>query len=132
MGWNGQNYPIYGLTPPAGMYGHVEPVIGIQSNHPLTDEEVYDDDVVLHFTDGGMNTVHRVINTLPGDWAGLNKPAKCHSGRYCIGQWSFGWAIKGFNDGRSDALPAALAIEPSKNEPDTRSGQRPNQITGTL
>ena len=25
------------LKPPAGMYGHVEPVIGIQSNHPLND-----------------------------------------------------------------------------------------------
>ena len=28
--WSGQDYPIYKLTPPAGMYGHVEPVIGIQ------------------------------------------------------------------------------------------------------
>jgi hypothetical protein len=35
--WSGQQYPIYDLKPPAGMYGHVEPVIGIQSNHPLND-----------------------------------------------------------------------------------------------
>ena len=41
------------------MYGHVEPVVGIQSNHPLTDPTVYDDDVVLHFNDGGVQTVHR-------------------------------------------------------------------------
>lgn len=26
--WSGQAYPIYDLTPPAGMYGHVEPVVG--------------------------------------------------------------------------------------------------------
>ena len=51
--WSGQTYPIYDLTPPAGMYGHVEPVIGIQSNHPLNDTTVYADDVVLHYTDGG-------------------------------------------------------------------------------
>lgn len=38
------------------MYGHVEPVIGIQSNHPLSDDTVYDDDVVMHFTDGGTNS----------------------------------------------------------------------------
>ena len=25
-------YPIYNLTAPLGMYGHVEPVIGIQSS----------------------------------------------------------------------------------------------------
>eukprot|EP01048_Picozoa_sp_COSAG05_P027758 COSAG05_NODE_8261_length_721_cov_0.963023_2_plen_53_part_01 len=25
----GQSYPIYNLTAPSGMYGHVEPVIGI-------------------------------------------------------------------------------------------------------
>merc|ERR1711968_370912 len=71
--WSGQEYPIYNLKPPAGMYGHVEPVIGIQSNHPLNDTTVYDDDVALHYTDGGTQTVHRVISTLPGDWAGVGK-----------------------------------------------------------
>jgi len=60
--WSGQEYPIYDLTPPAGMcvppipplhlcntlrmYGHIEPVIGVQSNHPLNDSTVYDDDEV--------------------------------------------------------------------------------------
>ena len=38
--WDGQTYPVYGLKPPAGMYGHYEPVIGIQSNHPLSDPKV--------------------------------------------------------------------------------------------
>ena len=37
--WSGQQYPIYNLKAPAGMYGHVEPVIGIQSSHPLNDTE---------------------------------------------------------------------------------------------
>ena len=68
--WSGQSYPIYDLTPPSGMYGHVEPVIGILSNHPLNDTKVYDDDVVMHYTDGGVNTVHRVMSTLAGEWGG--------------------------------------------------------------
>ena len=45
-----------------GMYGHVEPVIGIQSNHPLNDPTVYDDDVVMHYNDGGTNTVYRPVH----------------------------------------------------------------------
>ncbi len=76
--WNGQTYPIYDLTPPAGMYGHIEPVIGIQSSHPLNDSAVYDDDVVLHFTDGGSSTVHRTISSLPCKWPGANQPADCN------------------------------------------------------
>lgn len=129
--WNGQNYPIYGLTPPAGVYGHVEPVIGIQSNHPLTDETVYDDDIAVHFTDGGINTVYRRISTLTGDWAGPGSPGLCRSGKYCIGPYSFGWAVKGFVDER-EGLPASLHIDPWKSEPDTRSGAKPNAIKGTL
>lgn len=84
--WSGQAYPIYNLKPPAGMYGHVEPVIGIQSSHPLNDTEVsiatyivieahssarlqvYDDDTVLHYDDAGTETVSRKITTLAGKW----------------------------------------------------------------
>lgn len=129
--WDGQTYPIYDLTPPAGLYGHVEPVVGVLSNHPLTDEEVYEDDYVVHFTDGGINTVYRPFKTLTGDWAGPGEKGICRSDKYCIGPYSFGWAVKGFEDNH-DALPASLHIEPWKREPDTRSGASPNQITGTL
>lgn len=131
--WNGQNYPIYDLKPPAGMYGHVEPVIGIMSNHPLNDTTVYDDDVVVHFTDGGVNTVYKTISTLPGTWAGIGSPAKCSGGaQYCIGPWSFGWAIKGFTDTNSHATAARLHIQPWIKEPDTRSGEAPGAMQGTL
>ena len=130
--WSGQQYPIYDLTPPEGMYGHVEPVIGIQSNHPLNDTKVYDDDVVLHFTDGGVNTVHRVMSSLAGEWAGPGEKADCGDYDYCIGNpYGFGWAVKGFAD-NVDAAPASLHIDPWEREPDTRSGEDPNEIRGTL
>lgn len=133
--WSGQAYPIYNLTPPAGMYGHVEPVIGIQSNHPLNDTKVYDDDTVVHFTDGGTNTVYRVLDTMAGEWAGPGHKANCRHGlksyRYCMASYAFGWAMKGFTDAKQ-AMPASLRIDPSRSEPDTRSGAKPDAVKGTL
>jgi len=129
--WSGQSYPIYQLTPPAGMYGHVEPVIGIQSNHPLDDTTVYSDDVVLHYTDAGTNTVHRPLSTLGGDWAGPGYPADCGSYSYCMSSYAFGWAVKGFADNKV-YVPASLAIQPYLSEPDTRAGQTASALKGTL
>lgn len=134
--WSGQTYPIYNLTAPLGMYGHVEPVIGIQSNHPLNDSTVYADDVVMHYNDGGINTVYRPIASLPGKWAGPGHPADCGAYSYCISNpYGFGWAVKGFapNDTHTArAMPISLAIFPSKSEPDTRSGEKPEALMGEL
>jgi len=130
-----RRYPIYDLTPPEGMYGHVEPVIGIQSNHPLNDTNVYDDDVILHFTDGGFETVHREFGSLEGTWEGPGEKADCGDFSYCIGfPYGFGWAIKGFkNDaGEARSVPASLAIDPFEKEPDTRNGEAPEALKGTL
>jgi len=134
--WSGERYPIYGLTPPEGMYGHVEPVVGIQSNHPLNDTTVYDDDVAVHFTDAGVNTVHRVISTLPGKWPGPGHVARCgFMHQYCIGNpYGFGWAMKGFapDAKKASAVPASLRIDPWRSEPDTRRGELPEALKGTL
>jgi len=133
--WSGQEYPIYELTPPAGMYGHIEPVIGIQSNYPLDDTTVYDDDIAVHLTDNGISTVHRALSTLPCKWAGEGHAANCGAYSYGIGNpYGFGWAIKGFTtDDKQDlAMPASLHIKPWLREPDTRSGSKPGALSGTL
>lgn len=132
--WSHQKYPIYGLKPPEGMYGHVEPVIGIQSNHPLNDTTVYDDDVVVHYNDDGTQAIHRVISTLPCKWAGVGKRANCGMHSYGLGfPYGFGWAVKGFVDSSSaDAVKAYLQIKPWKSEPDTRSGYPAEALQGTL
>jgi hypothetical protein len=118
------------------MYGHVEPVVGIQSNHPLNDTTVYDDDVVMHYNDGGTNTIYRPIASLPGKWAGPGHKADCGTYSYCIGNpYGFGWAVKGFapNDTHTaNAMPVSLAIFPSEREPDTRSGAKPEALRGVL
>lgn len=134
--WDGEKYPIYHLQSPDGSYGHVEPVIGIQSNHPLTDLTVYDDDVVVHYNDAGSTTYYKTFESLPGNWSGkVGDPGKCQQRadihRQCIGPYSFGWAVEGFLD-EKEGLPLSLNIEPSRSEPDTRLGLKPNQITGTL
>jgi len=130
--WDGQTYPIYDLEIPHGVYGHVEPVIGIQSNHPLTDETVYDDDIAVHFDDNSQNTIYKPFNTLAGDWAGPGHKGQCQSGsRYCIGPYSYGWAVQGFLDDR-EALPLSLSIDPWQREPDIATHESPTQITGTL
>jgi hypothetical protein len=133
--WSGQTYPIYNLQPPAGMYGHVEPVIGIQSNHPLNDSAVYDDDVVVHYTDGGVKAVYRPISSLPGTWGGVGEKADCGDYHYCISNpYGFGWAVKGFTPDwkQARAVPASLKIHPWMSEPDTRSGAKPVALKGTL
>jgi len=131
--WSGQAYPIYGLKAPAGMYGHVEPVIGIQSNHPLNDTTVYDDDVAVHFTDGGTNKVYRKISSIGGKLV-AGEIANCAPYSYCMAKYAFGWAVKGFVDPTQHivAMPASLHIDPWKSEPDIRAGQHGVPLKGTL
>merc|ERR1711920_728811 len=43
----------------------------------------------------------------------------------------FGWAIQGFLDDK-DGLPLSLTIDKWQREPDTRSGETPTQLTGTV
>merc|ERR1719352_245625 len=45
--------------------------------------------------------------------------------------FAFGWAITGFDDAKP-YIPASLAIEPYASEPDTRSGEKPEALKGTL
>ena len=133
--WSGQSYPIYNLKPPSGMYGHVEPVIGIQSDHPLNDTTVYDDDTVVHYTDSGTSTVYRKISTLPCEWSKVGDKAKCGLYSYGLGNpYGFGWAAKGFTPDVKSAIaaPASLHVDPWKKEPDTRSGETPEALQGTL
>ena len=131
--WSGQQYPIYGLKAPAGMYGHVEPVVGIQSNHPLNDTKVYDDDTVVHLTDAGTTFVHRTLSSLGGK---LRSDGVASCGlfyRYCMCDWAFGWAVKGFKDtAGKGAVPASLQVQPFLSEPDLRAGRQPEQLQGTL
>jgi hypothetical protein len=115
---NGGHYPVCpGL--PFGLYSHVEPVVGILSDHPLTDEEFYDDDVVVHFTDADTNIYYRTMQSLPGTYDYVaHCPGKDYLAYPCINpQRGFGWAIQGFLDERK-GLPLSFAIHKWQSEPD--------------
>eukprot|EP00913_Durusdinium_trenchii_P002487 g2299.t1 len=106
---DGAHYPVYpGL--PYGLYSHVEPVVGILSDHPLTDENFYDDDVVLHYTDADTHTYYRTMASLPGSYRNFS---------HCPGH-------------DYESRPLALSIDPWQSEPDVRRGDQPSQLTGTL
>ena len=131
--WDGGTYPAYDMTLPDGVHGHVEPVIGIQSNHPLSEESVFDDDVFVHYTDNGKDTIYKPVSTLSGDWAPTGSAkAKCQAGSsYCIGPYSYGWAVEGFLDAR-DGMPISLQVDPWEREPDLRKHESPIQLAGTV
>jgi len=129
---SGGHYPVYkGLK--YGLYSHVEPVVGILSDHPLTDEEFYDDDVVVHYTDADTNTYYRTMASLPGDYFLFARcPGNDYLGYPCINKdRGFGWAMQGFLD-EKESLPISLTLDKWQSEPDTRSGEKPIQLKGTV
>jgi len=133
------SYPDPGYTmdnQTNGMYGHIEPVVGIMSNHPLTDDTVYDDDVFAYFDDASKSTHYAISTEVSGQcpFSGNTCTASCSTGWYgqCVwDQRGYMYAIQDFNDSR-DAVPVRLSISPWASEPYTRGGETPIDITGTL
>lgn len=130
---NGGHYPVYPHLP-YGLYSHVEPVVGILSDHPLADENFYDDDVILHYTDASTHTYYRTMASLPGDYTSeASCPGHDYPGYPCINkQRGFGWAIQGFLGDAVNIRPLSLSIDHWQSEPDVRSGAVPGHFKGTL
>jgi len=132
----GGTYPVYPNLP-YGTYSHVEPIVGIMSDKPLTDEDLYDDDYIVHFNDAGTSPLYRSMKSLPGKIQfGL---ARCPGNdgpligsQMCLHpEHVFSWAIQGLQDSK-DGLPVSLTVDPWQSEPDTRSGKTPTELTGTV
>mmetsp|Transcript_38461 Transcript_38461/g.120057 ORF Transcript_38461/g.120057 Transcript_38461/m.120057 type:complete len:356 (-) Transcript_38461:68-1135(-) len=128
----GGHYPVYPHVP-YGDYSHIEPVVGILSDHNLTDEQWYDDDYVAHFTDADTHTYYRSMKSLPDDTRMRGNCASPHySGYPCIYEkYGFGWSVEGFLDERQ-GLPLSLKVDPSDREPDVRTGSAPGFLKGTV
>merc|ERR1719277_1380437 len=84
--FSGNSYPDAGYeydNKTNGIYGHIEPVVGILSNHPLSDEIVHDDDVFAYFDDASKTTHYATPKNVPGECSfGRRKScrASCPSG----------------------------------------------------
>merc|ERR1712226_1619586 len=62
-----------------GVYDHVEPVVGIMSDYPLTDETVHDNDVFAYFDDASKATHYVVQSKVPGTCNfGASNQKHCH------------------------------------------------------
>merc|ERR1719491_2278352 len=85
--FNGDTYPDPGYeydNSTNGVYGHIEPVVGIMSNHPLSDETVHEDDAFAYFDDASKTTYYVTPKRIPGDCSfgegGRSCRARCPTG----------------------------------------------------
>lgn len=108
----------------AGAFSHIEPVWGIYSNSSLDDENVYDDDVVVHGADyWASETVeapglYRTFASLPDD---ERMQGNCGKAIPVIGKNEFypcvmydvayGFAITGFKESGPASVPLSLAVD---------------------
>merc|ERR1712176_518236 len=129
--------PYPNSNPNGGHFDHVEPVIGIFSNHSLDDPEVYDDDWVLHFSDQDLETYYRRFSTLEDDtrMEGNCKNAGAGFGKNemypCLyDQVDYGLAVTGL-DTKLPTLRVVLDVD-RQEEPNVRMWQRPVELHGTV
>ena len=129
--------PYPNACPNGGAFGHVEPVWGLFSDHPLNDTTVYDTDWVVHSSDQDYNPYYRPFHTLEDTtkMEGNCKSAQPGFGKNemypCINdQVNYGIAIQGVRG--SGSLPTSLAVD-SDDEPNTRERfVKPLHMTGTI
>jgi hypothetical protein len=135
----GDSHECYpGSCPNGGSCDHVEPMYGIFSNHPLTDPNVYDDDVILHASDQDLEPYYRPLNSLDDTVAMTGNCAKAGSGfgkneMYpCFdSSVTYGLAVLGLNVSGA-LLPVSLSTPGAVSEPDVRVGAAPVPLKGTV
>lgn len=135
----GDSHSAYGLGP----FDHIEPVFGLYSNHPLTDEEVYDDDWLVHGSDyaldgdknlGYFRKFSSMVDTVAMD--GNCKDAQAGWGKNemypCFNdQKNYGAAITGIVDPKKRSLRVNIFTN-THEEPDVRIDQKAVALKGWL
>jgi hypothetical protein len=138
----GAAHTAYGLGP----FDHIEPIFGIYSNHPLPDEEVYDDDYLVHGSDwaidgdknlGYFRKFSSMVDTV--EMQDNCKNAKDNSGGLirnimypCFNdQQNYGASIHGLADPKKVSLRSNLYVS-IINEPDVRIEEKPVEMDAWL
>ena len=113
-------------TPGGGAFDHHEPIIGIGSQHDLSDSQVYDDDWLLHFSAQDLMPYYRNFSSLED---GLHMDGNCKeaSTTYpdreafpCFYEKvAYGLAIKGI-DVAAPTLPVTIDVD-RQMEPNVRN-----------
>jgi hypothetical protein len=110
----------------------------LYSSHPLDDPAVYDDDVVMHFSDQDYQAYYRPLNSLDDstDMSGncaTAVPGFGHNEMYpCFDSHvTYGLAVAGLNVS-GPLLPVSLATAGAAGEPNVRVGAPAVPLTGTV
>lgn len=122
-------HTLYGRVsvPGDGHFDHHEPIVGIGSNHDLSDPEVYDDDWLVHYSDYDLQPCYRNFSTLEDD-ADLEgnckhvRPGKGVMYPCFYKQVTYGLAIKGFDMFGIEARPRVHLEVDRPDEPRVRIG----------
>eukprot|EP01063_Lacrimia_lanifica_P033438 TRINITY_DN593_c0_g3_i1.p2 TRINITY_DN593_c0_g3~~TRINITY_DN593_c0_g3_i1.p2 ORF type:complete len:357 (+),score=126.57 TRINITY_DN593_c0_g3_i1:59-1129(+) len=135
----GDSHTPYGprSCPNGGHFDHHEPILGLGSNHDLSDPTVYDDDWLLHFSDQDLQTYYRTFDTLQdsAEMDGNCKDANPEHGKNemypCFyEQVTYGLAIEGLiKPGASQRTMIDVDIQ---REPNVRKGEPPAPIHATV
>ena len=130
--------PYPDSCPGGGAVDHVEPMWGIFSNHSLDDENVYDDDWILHASDQDYEPYFRPLNSLDdstrmegncrnaGAGFGKNEMYPCFDEDI-----TYGLAISGLNISGA-TLPTSISTSGAQYEPQIRSGESPTKLTAKV
>jgi hypothetical protein len=128
-------------TPGGGAFDHHEPIIGIGSNHDLSDATVYDDDWLLHYSNQDLMPYYRRFSSLED---GLHMDGNCQNASTSFpnreafpcffDQVTYGLAVSGFNI-QVPTLRVQIDVD-HQSEPDVRppSHEKPMlfQATATV
>jgi len=132
-------HTLYGRVsvPGNGHFDHHEPIIGIGSNHDLSDPEVYDDDWLVHYSDYDLQPCYRNFSTLED---GPKLEGNCKNVRPGKGvmypcfyeEVTYGLAIKGLSMFGVDERPRVHLEVDRPDEPRVRLGYPVAFLRGTV
>lgn len=124
-------------TPGGGAFDHHEPIIGIGSNHDLSDLTVYDDDWLLHHSNQDLMPYYRKFSSLED---GLHMDGNCANAGTdypnreafpCFyDQVAYGLAVNGLNVS-APTLPVTIDVD-KQEEPNVRTFQKATPLHATV
>lgn len=132
-------HTLYGRVsvPGDGHFDHHEPIIGIGSNHDLSDPEVYDDDWLVHYSDYDLQPCFRNFSSLEDD---ADMQGNCKNVRSDHGvmypcfykEVTYGLSIKGLSMFGVDKRPRVHLDVDRPDEPRVRLGHPAAEMRGTV
>ena len=140
----GDSHRSHGSEAGFGHYDHIEPIVGVLSNHSLelnsTDVDTYyPDDVLVHHSDWTKEFYYRPFGTMAdstkmdGNCANVQPRGGGPNEAYpCIPkEIDYGYGLAGRYDPLGIAFPVHLAVD-SWTEPDIVEGAQPIGLQGTV